>query len=155
MFAEIKCLLDDSSSSRSVIDKIDQVAALTDDKLIRFSMLASQVARFVDHVLPAGKNSAVDSMETILSLNGIRDPNNHEQFLGACEVVLTVVSRDKNSVERSIFLLRECRERINRTDVKSIVERLPGVELRDAVKSAYSDQVADLLENDLTTQKRK
>ena len=179
LFPEIECLFDDSSSSRSVIDKIDQVAALTDDKLIRFSMLAylirhrnpdniaavtslckrlktprryrmiaSQVARFADRALPAGKTSAADTVEMILSLNGIRDPKKYEQFLSACERVLTVVSGDKDSVERSILLLRECRERMIQTDVKHFAERLQGVELRDAVKSAYIDQVAGLLEEE-------
>lgn len=179
LFPEIECLFDDSSSSRSVIDKIDQVAALTDDKLIRFSMLAylirhrnpdniaavtslckrlktprryrmiaSQVARFADRALPAGKTSAADTVEMILSLNGIRDPKKYEQFLSACERVLTVVSGDKDSVERSILLLRECRERMIQTDVKHLAERLQGIELRDAVKSAYIDQVAGLLEEE-------
>ena len=184
LFPEIECLFDDSSSSRSVVDKIDQVAALTDDKLIRFTMLtylikhcdprslgpddaaavtnlcerlktprryrmlASKVARFADRVLPAGKTSAADTVEMILSLNGIRDPKKYEQFLSACERVLTVVSGEKDSVERSILLLRECRERMSQTDVKHFAERLQGVELRDAVKSAYIDQVARLLKEE-------
>ena len=114
----------------------------------RYRMIASQVARFADRALPAGKTSAADTVEMILSLNGIRDPKKYEQFLSACERVLTVVSGDKDSVERSILLLRECRERMIQTDVKHLAERLQGIELRDAVKSAYIDQVAGLLEEE-------
>ena len=179
LFPEIECLFDDSSSSRSAIDKIDQVAALTDDKLIRFSMLAylirhrnpdniaavtslckrlktprryrmiaSQVARFADRIMSVGETSAAETVEMIVSLNGIRDLKKYEQFLSICAVILIAIHGDQDRVEHSVSLLRDCRERMYQTDVKHFAERLQGVELRDAVKSAYIDQVAGLLEEE-------
>ena len=107
-------------------------------------MIASQVARFADRIMSVGETSAAETVEMIVSLNGIRDPKKYERFLSVCAVILITIHGDQNRVEHAVSLLRDCRERMKQTDVKRLAESFQGAELRGKVRSAYVDQVSGL-----------
>lgn len=132
-------------------DEADEAAAVTAfckrlKTPRRYHAIALQIARFADRVMSVGEASAAETAETVLALNGIRDPEKYERFLNACTVVLSVANQNPKKVEQAVSLYRECCERMKSADVKNLANRFQGNELREKIRAAYIDQVSGLLE---------
>lgn len=156
-FCMLAYLIRHCDSSSTDADNADPIASLC--KRLKtprlYRMTAAQVARYADRVMSVGNASAAETVEMVLSLNGIRNQKYFEQFLRVCTVVLTVANGGKDKVEHAISLLRDCRETMKRTDVKHLVKKFTGNELRNKVRSTYADRVSDVLERYSVTRKQR
>ncbi len=108
--------------------------------------LAMQVARFADWVYNIKKRPAVDVVEMILALNGLRNSRQFKRFSNACSVVLNVIHQDESQVRLAIALLCECCGSMRQVDAKTLAKRFRGEELRNKVRDAHIAAVSKRLE---------
>ncbi len=131
-------------SKTSAVDTIGQLCERL-KTAAHFRKLAQRVVADADRLMTINETPAEQTVDLILSLDGLRNENFFIHFLNACSVIFSILHTDDNQVDTNIKLIRTCKEQMKQAEIRQLANEFKGSQLRDKVRLAYVEQVSKVL----------